>query len=50
MMDDLIQQSFFKDIRDILIKARQKAYSTTNFIMVEAYWKVGRRIIEEEQQ
>ena len=39
----------FDDIRQILHQARQKAYSAVNFTIVEAYWKVGKRIVEEEQ-
>jgi len=41
---------FFNDIRAILSAARQKAYSAVNFAMVEAYWQIGRRIVEEEQK
>lgn len=37
------------DIREILRTARQKAYTAVNFAMVEAYWLIGRRIVEEEQ-
>jgi predicted nuclease of restriction endonuclease-like (RecB) superfamily len=40
---------YIEDIRQILERARQKAYSATNFAMVEAYWLVGKRIVEEEQ-
>jgi predicted nuclease of restriction endonuclease-like (RecB) superfamily len=42
-------EHFFSEIRHILIQARQKAYSTANFIMVEAYWQVGKLIVEQEQ-
>lgn len=38
------------EIRQILEKARRSAYSAINVAMVEAYWQVGKRIIEEEQQ
>jgi len=41
---------FYSSIRDILSKARQKAYTAVNFAMVEAYWQVGKRIVEQEQQ
>jgi hypothetical protein len=44
-----IPESFFRDIRCILADARQKAYAAVNSVMVEAYWKIGRRIVEEEQ-
>lgn len=40
---------FCTDIKAILQDARQKAFTTVNFIMVEAYWKIGKRIVEEEQ-
>ena len=33
----------------ILKNARQKAYIAVNSAMVEAYWEIGRRIVEEEQ-
>ena len=40
----------FNDIRSILHRARQKAYTAVNTAMVEAYWSIGKRITEEEQQ
>jgi predicted nuclease of restriction endonuclease-like (RecB) superfamily len=43
------QTAFFEDVRTILHQARRKAYAATNFIMVEAYWHIGRRIVQEEQ-
>jgi len=44
-----VQGSCFEDVRHILAEARRRAYSAVNFVMVEAYWKIGRRIVEEEQ-
>ena len=41
--------SFITDIQKILELARQKSYSAINSAMVEAYWLVGKRIVEEEQ-
>lgn len=41
--------AFFRSVREILAEARRKAASNINFIMVEAYWRIGRRIVEEEQ-
>ena len=38
------------DIQHILHTAREKSYAAANFAMVEAYWQVGRRIVEEEQK
>ena len=44
------QNLYIAEIKQILASARQKAYSAINFAMVEAYWLIGRRIVEEEQQ
>lgn len=41
--------AYIQEIRQILASARQKAYSAVNFAMVEAYWLIGKRIVEEEQ-
>ena len=40
---------FFTDIAELLTKARSNAYRAVNSIMVETYWKIGQRIVEEEQ-
>lgn len=40
---------FYEEVRALLNQARQKAYASINFAMVEAYWQIGRRIVEEEQ-
>lgn len=44
------RSTFFDEVRALLAQARQKAYAAVNFAMVEAYWEIGRRIVEEEQQ
>jgi len=41
--------SFFDEVRQILAKAREKSVRSINSAMVEAYWLVGKRIVEEEQ-
>ena len=40
---------FVVEIKNILAQARQKAYSAVNTAMVEAYWQMGKRIVEQEQ-
>ena len=50
MEDNRLSQQFIHDVREIVSKARQQAYSAINSAMVEAYWKMGKRIVEEEQQ
>jgi predicted nuclease of restriction endonuclease-like (RecB) superfamily len=42
--------AFQADIKNILEEARGKARSAVNAAMVEAYWLIGRRIVEEEQR
>lgn len=39
----------YSDIAELLNLARAKAYHSVNSIMVETYWKIGQRIVEEEQ-
>lgn len=45
-----LRSEFYQTIVDVLQNARTNSYRTVNFIMVEAYWNVGRMIVEEEQQ
>lgn len=40
----------FSDIHQILKQARQNAYRSVNAVMVNAYWLIGKRIVEEDQQ
>lgn len=44
-----ISNNYINEIKTILKNARQKAYTAVNSAMVEAYWEIGRRIVEEEQ-
>jgi len=39
----------YNNIRTVLVTARQKAYSAVNTAMVEAYWEVGRQIMEAQE-
>ncbi len=43
-----MEQLFYESIKDILFEARKKVYQTANFAMVEAYWNIGKRIIDEQ--
>ena len=44
-----VASRLFDDVRAILRDARGKAYAAANAAMVDAYWRIGRRIVEEEQ-
>lgn len=45
-----IDRIFVQDILALLRNARSKTYRSINIIMIEAYWQIGKRIIEEEQK
>ena len=39
---------FYADVKHILESARRRAYSAVNFAMVEAYWQIGKSIVEQQ--
>lgn len=41
--------SCINDIKTIIEQGRQTAYSSVNLVMINTFWNVGRRIVEEEQ-
>jgi hypothetical protein len=43
------QKSYIDEIKIILSNARQYAYRAINSAMLNAYWLIGKRIVEEEQ-
>lgn len=43
-------ESIYSRVREILEAARSSAYRAVNFAMVQAYWHIGREIVEEEQK
>ena len=43
-----MNRAFYSEIKKILINARNKVYQTANFAMVEAYWQIGKSIVEEQ--
>ena len=49
-MNNLTQNdNLYQSVKNILQTARDNAYRQVNFIMVEAYWNIGKQIVEEEQ-
>jgi hypothetical protein len=42
------ESQVYNNIRSTLISAKQKVYSVINFAMVEAYWEIGRQIMEAQ--
>ncbi len=52
MSGELISKNsdFFSDVVNLLNTARANAYKAVNSIMVETYWRIGQRIVGEEQK
>ena len=46
---EIPKNSFYESVKEILQTAKNSAYRQVNFIMVEAYWNIGKQIVEEEQ-
>lgn len=46
MTNEMLNLEFYSNIKEILETARKKAYAAINFAMVEAYWEIGKRIVE----
>jgi predicted nuclease of restriction endonuclease-like (RecB) superfamily len=46
---ELSENTIYNGIRTVLVTARQKVYSAVNSAMVEAYWEIGRQIMEAQE-
>ena len=44
----IVPEGFYKQVSSILNAARDKAYTAVNFAMVEAYWEIGKSIVDEQ--
>ena len=42
-------EDIYSEIKETLLLSRNQAYSAVNFAMVQAYWQIGRIIVEYEQ-
>lgn len=42
--------NFYSEISELLKQARNTAYKAVNTLMVQTYWQIGRRIVEQEQK
>jgi len=45
-IDNSVDTGIYESIREILIQARSKVRTTIDFVMVDAYWEIGRQIDE----
>lgn len=49
-MVDKLPITLYKNVRSVLENARKAVYKTVNFAMVQAYWTIGKLIVEQEQK
>ena len=46
----VLTNDYIKDIKDILLQAKKQSYKSVNSVMIQAYWLIGWRIVEQEQK
>jgi hypothetical protein len=49
-LDVILSADFVSDIRNIIENSRNNAVRSVDFERVKMYWRLGERILEEEQQ
>jgi len=42
-------ETLYKEVKQVIEESRNTAYRAANFAMVQAYWGIGKLIVEEEQ-
>ena len=47
MQNNVLDKNFYSQVKEILENARKKTYNAINFAMVEAYWEIGKSIVEK---
>jgi len=47
-MNEILDLQFYNQNKEILAAARNKVYSVASFAMVEAYWHIGKTIVEKQ--
>ena len=45
---EVMPEGFYEHVSGVLDDARRRAYAAVNFAMVEAYWEIGRSIVEQQ--
>jgi hypothetical protein len=48
-MNEIENTSLLVSVKEIIIKAKGVAYKSTNTILLNMYWEIGRVIVEDEQ-
>ena len=50
MKKEQINLEFLKDLKTIIKESRKTVVKHVNVIMIQTYWNIGKRIVEEEQK
>ncbi len=48
-VENINNKNYISEIKEILNSAKKQVYTAVNSAMVQAYWLIGKRIVEEEQ-
>lgn len=48
-LSNITESSFVNDIKQIVEQGRRASYGAVNAVMIETYWHIGKRIVEQEQ-
>ena len=48
-LENRLNNEFVSQIKQIIYSSKQKVYSAINFVMVQEYWLIGEKIVQEEQ-
>ncbi len=49
-MKEIVNTSIIKDIKQIIEESKRIVVKNVNTIMLQTYWSIGKRIVEEEQK
>lgn len=47
-MNKVISTNIIKDIKQIIEESKKQVVRNVNTIMIQTYWNIGKRIVEEE--
>lgn len=50
IVQSTIDASFLAEVKHLVEQGRQQAYASVSRLMIETYWKIGERIVLQEQK
>ena len=48
-LSNITENTFINEVKGIVEQGRNAAYGAVNAAMIETYWRIGQRIVEQEQ-